>query len=163
MSASRPKAKTGYGAGLWYGSPMTKIAQVLTLKKSGEKQASEKVTNQDSPMDAAGRVCEELIGTIKTGGTIDMTINLVETDATHQNLFDESTGGLWDGQPHDLELRWYDPTIDPSQSGTPGVLIQFTALMLDAPDIDFPLDKAKTATLKFTIIGDVTYTLGLTT
>ena len=165
---SKPKAKAGYGAGLWYGdgaSPevFTKLAQILTLKKSGEKQASEKVTNQDSPMDAAGRVCEELIGTILTGGTVDVTMNLVPTDTTQQKLYAHTGGGLNDGQPHDFELRWYDPTIDPAQSGTPGVRVQFTGYLFDIPDMDFPIDKAQTISCKFTITGDKFYTLTTTT
>lgn len=165
---SKPKAKAGYGAGLWYGnggSPetFTKIAQIMTTKKSGEKQANEKVTNQDSPMDAAGRVREELIGTIVTGGTVDITANFLETDATHQALFASSDGGLNDGQPHDYELRWYDMTIDPAQSGTPGLRVAFTGYLFDIPDIDLPIDKAKTISCKFTITGNVTYTLGVTT
>jgi hypothetical protein len=150
-----PKAKSGYGAGLWYGSPMTKLAQILTCKKSGEKQASEKVTNQDSPMDTAGRVREELIGTIVTGGTVDVTMNMLETDATHQDLF--SNSGLNDGQAHSFELRWYDMTVDPTQSSTPAFSVEFEAIMFDIPDIDFPLDKAKVLTTKFTVVGDVVY------
>lgn len=164
--SNKPKAKTGYGAGLWYGtaSPrsFTKIAQILTSKKSGEKQSSEKVTNQDSPQDTAGRVREEIIPTIVTGGTVDLTVNLVETDTTHQALFAES-GGLWDGLVHDFELRWYDPIIDPAQSGTPGITVAFSGYLLDSPDLDFPIDKAKTASIKITITGNVVYTLGLTT
>jgi len=41
--------------------------------------------------------------------------------------------------------------------------VAFTGYVFDAPDIDFPIDKAKTATLKVTITGDVTTTLGVTT
>ena len=165
---SKPKAKAGYGAGLWYGnaaSPeiFTKLAQILTLKKAGEKQASEKVTNQDSVMDSAGRVREELIGTIVTGGTVDVTMNLVESDTTHMALFAHTGGGLNDGQPHDFELRWYDMTIDSAQSGTPGLRVQFSGILFDIPDIDLPLDKVKTISCKFTITGDIIYTLTTTT
>lgn len=148
------QAKTGYGAKLYYGSPMLPFAEILTLKKSGEKQANEKVTNQDSPVDTAGRVREELLGTIVSGGTVDMTLNAIWTNTTHRDLFDHTGTGLNDGKPHAFEIRG---PVDPLAPDTPLVTIAFDAILFDIPDIDLPLDKQMMLTVKLTITGDVAY------
>lgn len=150
------KAKTGYGASLQVGNAAspevyTKLAQVLSLKRSGKKQNQEKVTNQDSSADSAGLVYEEIIGTIVTGGTIDVTINFVSTDTTHRNML-----ALFDGKSHNFKLCGPN---DPSSSPVvPYFTFAFSACLFDYPDIDLPLDKAMQLTIKLTIISADTLT-----
>ena len=145
------KARSGAGSGLFVGdgaSPenFLKLAQVLTLKRSGKKQAQEKVTNQDSPMDVNGIIWEEILGTIASGGTIDATINLVPQDKSQQNLFNLFNGDAYDWQlqgPPDLSLS---PVV-------PKFTWSFSAVLFDFPDIDLPVDKAMTCTVKLTVVG----------
>lgn len=151
-----PKAKAGAGSGLYYGdgaSPEVfhKLAQLLTLKKTGKKLNTEKVTNQDSPSDSNGLIYEEIIGTIAAGGTVDATLNAVWTDASQQALL-----ALFDNQAHDFQIR--APQDKNASPVAPLASIAFSAMMLDYPDMDFPLDKAMTLTVKLTIIGPDTIT-----
>jgi len=147
------KARSGAGSAIMVGnggSPetfTTRLAQVMTIKLSGKKQNSEKVTNQDSAADpTTGIIYEELIGTIATGGTVDVTVNYVPTDASHKALM-----ALFDGKAHNIQVvAPLDKTVSPI---VPLVTWTIPVLLLDFPDRDLPLDKAMTLSLKFSVIG----------
>jgi hypothetical protein len=145
------RARAGAGASLLIGdgaSPETflRLAQVLTLKHTGKKLATEKTTNQDSSQDNLGNIWEELIGTIATGGTIDVTLNFVPTDTSQRALMN-----LWDGKAHNIQLNTpLDKTVSPA---VPLASWLFPACLFDFPDIDLPLEKAMTLTLKLTLVG----------
>ena len=145
------KAKTGAGSQLQVGdgaSPevFTKLGQIVSIKKSGEKIASEKVTNQDSDVDSNGLVTEELLPTIRSGGTVDVTLNFDPKDTSQQNLFT-----IFDGQKHNFKI------IGPNDLTASPVVPEFTwtfgAYLLDNPDLDLPIDKQRQLTLKLTIEG----------
>ena len=98
------RERSGAGASLLIGqgnSPETflRLAQVVSLKHTGKKLATEKTTNQDSSQDNLGNIWEELIGTIATGGTIDVTLNFVPNDTSQRALM-----ALWDGKAHNVQL-----------------------------------------------------------
>jgi hypothetical protein len=146
------RAKTGAGCALYQGdggSPenFNKLAQILTLKWSSMKQASEKVTNQDSQTDQYNNVYQELLGTIVDPGMIELTLNWVPGDATHQLLLSHAC----DGAVHDFQIR--GPVNIGSSPSTRMFTFRFSAQLFDRPDIDLPLDKAMTLTVKLQLIG----------
>jgi hypothetical protein len=150
------KAKSGAGSQLLQGngaSPevFTKLAQLTQFKKSGEKQASEKTTNQDSSTDTHGRIYEELLGTIVTGGTIDCTVNYVPGDATHRSLL-----AAVDGAGHNFKICGpNDPLSSPL---VPLFTIAFSGVLLDTPDLELAVDKAMSLTIKISVISAPVWT-----
>jgi len=146
------KAKAGAGSSLWIetvSSPQTfsKVGQVLPpLKWSGAKIKTADTTNQDSSTDANGIIWEEMIPTIASGGTVDLQVNAVWTDPAQRAFFP-----AFDGQPHNFELRTPD---DPDSSPrVPFATFPFSGYLFDRPDIDLPLDKQMTLTIKITVVG----------
>jgi hypothetical protein len=122
-------------------------------KWAGMKQATEKVTNQDSDIDANGMIYQELIGTITDPGTVDVTINWVPADTSHQLLL-----SLFDNQVHNWQIR--GPIVLGSSPLERKFTFRFAAQMFDRPDVDLPLEKQMTLTLKLQLIGEpepVTY------
>jgi hypothetical protein len=148
---SKPRATTGAGCALNYGdgaSPenFTKLAQITIIKRSGWKQATEKVTNQDSTINAANQIYQELIGTIVDPGTVEVTVNWVPNDVTHKAMLTR-----FDGQPHNYTITGpLDPGVSPE---VPRFTIAFSATQFDFPDMNLELDKAMMLPIKLQIIG----------
>lgn len=150
------KAKSGAGCQLQMGnaaSPevFTKLGQLLTLKKAGKKINLEKVTNQDSDVDANGLIYEEFMATIVSGGSVDYTLNFDPKDTTQRALL-----AAFDGQQHNFKI--VGPNDSLASPVAPLFTWAFKAYVSDYPDADLPLDKAMTLSGKLTITGSDTLT-----
>lgn len=155
-----PRASTGAGSALYRGdgaSPENfnngRIAQVLTIKDSGMKQATEKVTNMDSDINANGQIFQELIGTVVDPGTYDLTLNWVPADTSQQSLLD-----CFDNKVHNWQIR--GPINIGSSPLTRKFTSRFAATMFESASKDLTVDKAMVLTVKLQVIGqpdDITY------
>jgi hypothetical protein len=153
-----PRAKTGASSALWIGDggsleEFTKLSIIQTLKRQPKKQADEKVTNMDSPMDANGVIYQELIGTIADPGTWEITLFWDPEDPQHQLMM-----ARLDNHVHNYQVR--GPNNLGSSPLTRKFTERFAAQMFESPSYDLTVDKAMTLTIKLQIIGepeDVTY------
>ena len=150
--AQNIKAKAGAGASLWIGdgnSPehFSKVGQVLSqLKWTGAKIKTADTTNQDSLTDSNALIWEEMIPTIVSGGTVDLQVNAVWSDPAQRAFF-----AAFDGKPHNFSLR--TPNDQNTSPLVPEAQFGFSGYLFDRPDIDLPLDKQMTLSVKISVVG----------
>jgi hypothetical protein len=128
----------------------TAVAEILTLKRSGQSIKTPDVTNMDSPKDGLGVIFEEFIASIATGGDIDFTYNFVPSATGGQkNLRD-----AFDGQLHNFKI--VTPSPVPASSPVTYWTFSFAGIVSECDNVDFDIQKQMVGSGKIKISGPTT-------
>jgi predicted secreted protein len=125
------------------GSPTTytTIAEVLKIQRSGSKADLADVTNMDSPSSF-----REFLPTLLDSGEVSFECNFIPSSSSQATVLSDFTNQTL--SPWKIELP----------GGTEGNWT-FNAYVT-SDDIDIPIDKQVTKSVKLKISGPVTYTAG---
>jgi Lambda phage tail tube protein, TTP len=122
------------------GTTYTTVAEVLKIGRSGSKADLADVTNMDSPSSF-----REFLPTLLDSGEISFECNLIPASSIQATVLSDFTGQV---------LSYWKIEL-PATAGHWAFQAYVTS-----DDLDFPIDKQVTKTVKLKITGPVTYTAG---
>jgi hypothetical protein len=125
----------------------TAVAEILTLKRSGQSIKTPDVTNMDSPADGNGVIFEEFIASIATGGDVDFTYNFIPSSTGGQDGLRDA----FDGELHNFRI--VTPASNAATSPVRNWRLAFAAIVSECDNVDFDIQKQMVGSGKLKISG----------